>query len=155
MSLALEPKAADAYFNRGLSFRRQHKIDESISDFTKAIQLYSNQPSYYFELCNALIVKNDLNGAITDCSDAIQLSPTEPEPYFLRGLAFMLKGNLDEAFADSSRALQISPDYRDAKRLLFEILLKKETIDQRAHSINTHKSVLEHKNMQVIAETLT
>lgn len=131
MALVLEPKSADAYFNRGLSFRRQHKIDAAISDFTKAIQLHSNQPGYYFERCNALIVKNDFKGAVADCSDAIQLSPTEPEPYFLRGLAFMLKGDLEEALADSGKALQINPGYRDAKRLLFETLLKKETVNQK------------------------
>jgi len=155
MSITLEPKAPDAYYNRGLSYRRQHKIDEAISDFTMAIQLYSGQPAYYFERCNALIVKNDFDGAVADCSEAIRLSPQEPEAYFLRGLAYMLKGNLDEALADSFKALQISPDYRDAKRLIFETLLKKESVSQRAHSAAPHKSVLEHKGVGIINESLT
>ena len=146
-AIHLEPKSPDAYFNRGLSFRRQNKIDEAISDFTKAIQLYSNQPGYYFERCNALILKNNFNGAVADCSDAIRLSPMEPQTYFMRGLALMLKGNLDEALTDSVTALQIDPDYPDAKRLLFETLLKRETVNQITYPTIPHKSVLESRNL--------
>jgi tetratricopeptide (TPR) repeat protein len=125
-AIYLEPGSPDVYFNRGLSFRRQHKIDEAISDFTKAIQLYPDQPDYYFERCNARIVKKDFNGAIADGSEAIRLSPAAPEAYFLRGLALFLQGDLNGAFADASKALEISPDYRDARQLLLETLLRME-----------------------------
>lgn len=150
-AIRLEPKAPDAYFNRGLSFRRQNKIDEAISDFTKAIELNQTQAGYYFERCNALIVKNNFEGAVADCSDAIRLSPAEAEPYFLRGLAFMLKGSLDEAFADSSKALRIDPDYRDAKRLLFETLLKMETVNSKNPSAISHKPGLENLSRGVFS----
>ncbi len=125
-AIYLEPGSPDAYFNRGLSFRRQHMIDEAISDFTKAIQIYPHQPAYYLERCNARIVKNDFNGAIADGSEAIRLSSGAAEAYFLRGLALLLQGDLNGAFADASKALEISPDYRDARQLLLETLLKME-----------------------------
>ena len=128
LSLALEPKAPDAYFNRGLSYRRQHKLDEAISDFSRAIELNQTQAGYYFERCNAFIVKNDLDGAIADGSEAIRLSPEEPGGYVLRGVAHMLRGDIGEALADSVQALQIEPDYLDARRLLYETLVKRDAM---------------------------
>jgi tetratricopeptide (TPR) repeat protein len=144
MSIALEPKAPDAYFNRGLSYRRQHKNDEALSDFSKAIDLNQTQAGYYFERCNVLIVKNDLKGAIADCSEALRLSLDDSTGYLMRGVAHLLRGDLDEALADSVQVLQIDPDYRDARRLLFETLLKKEAVNQTAHSTVPHQSVLEN-----------
>lgn len=134
MSLALEPKAPDVYFNRGLSYRRQHKIDEAISDFSKAIELNQTQSGYYFERCNAFIVKNDFDDAVADCSEAIKLSPDEVGGYFLRGLAYMLRGDLEGALVDSVQALQIQPDHSDARRLLYETLVKREVMTSTRNS---------------------
>ncbi len=141
-AIALEPKAPDAYFNRGLSYRRQHKIEDAISDFSKAIKLYPGQSSYYFERCNAFIVKNDLNEAVTDCSEAVRLSPEAGE-YFLLGVAHLLRDNLDEALADSVQALQLQPDYLDARRLLYETLVKREAMINSARnpSIRNEKNI--------------
>lgn len=151
MSLALKPKAAGAYFNRGLSYRRQHKIDEAISDFSNAIKLQSDQPDYYFERCNALIVKDDFGGAVSDCSEGIRLSPNEAEGYFMRGVAHMLRGDLDEALADSVQALRINPDYRNAKRLLFETLLKNEEVNRHTYSIT---SLIKNRNEKMLSNTI-
>ena len=126
IAIALEPKAADAYFNRGLSHRRQHRIDKAILDFSAAIRLQPGQAAYYFERCNALIVKGHFEAAVIDGSEAIRLSLDESEAYFLRGLARMLNGDLDGALKDSIQALQLDHNYADAKRLLAEVLTKKQ-----------------------------
>ncbi len=140
--IALVPKSSGAYFNRGLSYRRQHRIEDAISDFTTAIEIYSKHPGYYFERCNSRIVNNNFKGAIADCSEAIRLSPTEPESYLLRGLAHMFLGNYNKAIEDSFRTLRIDPEYLEAKRLLFESSLMKERHSNRQQTTISTKAVL-------------
>ena len=147
-AIAIEPNAPDVYFNRGASYRRQHKIDAAISDFSKAIELNQTQSGYYFERCNARIVKNDFEGAIADSSIAIKLSPEDPQLYFMRGLAFMLSGYIDAALSDSVRALQMNPGYMDARRLLYETILRRDEFEQSVYPISPHLPVLEQRSIE-------
>ncbi len=149
MAIYFEPKSPDAYFNRGLSRRRQHQIDEAVSDFSKAIKLYPNHPGYYFERCNALIVKSDFDGAVADCSEAIRLSPNEAEAYFVRGVAHMLRGDIDGAWGDSFHTLQIQPDHSYARRLLYEILVRREALIGAHHPSAPHNPYLASASKEI------
>src|SRR5262245_21249711 len=73
-AIRLVPNAADAYYNRGWSYRRRQMNDEALADFTQAIGLYSH-PAFYLSRANARIVVGELDGAIEDATRASQLEP--------------------------------------------------------------------------------
>ena len=103
-------------------------MNETIADFSKAIELHPKQSfSYYYERCNARIANNDFAGAIADGDEVIRLSPKDAEGYFLRGLAHYLKGDLDAGLEDAGKALEFHPGHPNAERLKTEILEKKKS----------------------------
>ena len=96
-------KSEKALIDKGFSNLQSENYQESISDFTKAIEINPSN-SYSFETRAYSRAKiGDFKGAINDLSEAIRLNPTS-YPYILRGyykifppLIFRYDGNLHDA----------------------------------------------------------
>ena len=85
----MNPKYAEAYYNRGNAYGKKGDFDAAIQNLNKAIELdpelaevYSNRGNTY--ILNVL--KGDFDAAIQDLGAAIALNPKYAEAYYNRGL---------------------------------------------------------------------
>jgi len=113
-AIALNPKYAEAYVQRGLARRARGDLAGSIEDYEKAAlidpksvagnrfvaEAYSNRG--FIEL-NAL----EVDTAIEDFTKAINADPNEDEFFYRRGYARLIKEELTEALNDLNKALSI------------------------------------------------
>src|SRR5262245_23589971 len=74
-AIRLDARAYDSYYNRGWTYRRRLRNAEALSDFSRAIELYPNQASYFLSRANVRIVERDYDGGVADATRAIELLP--------------------------------------------------------------------------------
>jgi tetratricopeptide (TPR) repeat protein len=98
-----------AYTNRGIALRSEHRNDEAVSDFSRAIELkpdnalaYNNRGVIYYNE-----KRNDK--AVNDLNKAIELKPDYAEAYNNRGNVFYDAKKYDEAIRDYSKAIKLHP----------------------------------------------
>src|SRR5438876_593887 len=81
------PRAATAYYDRGILRQDQGELDQAIGDFTRTIEI---DPRYAEAYCNRGLTwarKGDLEKAIGDFGRAIEAKPAYPRAFYNRGLA--------------------------------------------------------------------
>ncbi len=87
---ALKEKS-EAFYNRGINYRKLKKNKEAISDYTSAIKIRPNYVKAYNNRAVAKMSIQDFKGAIADCNQVIKidngLSENSGMAYFNRGLA--------------------------------------------------------------------
>ena len=79
--IALNPKNANVYRERGLQYGRKGDYDSAISDFDKALSLVPNDARTHYFRGLAWHRKNDPKRAIADYDKAIELDPTNTKFY--------------------------------------------------------------------------
>ena len=103
---------AESYLQRAYINGATGNYDDSISDFTKAIEKgldkYSEEQAYYLRGLAKSILE-DFKGSISDFSKVIKLNPNNFEAYNERGSNQELIGNIISAKDDYQKALQIKP----------------------------------------------
>ena len=120
MELAPYGKDNDlVYYNLGMAYYKQRQYDESIYQFTKALELIPKKGiKRKFKVlewrANTFQQKKKFDSAIKDYSDAIQLIPTHENIkniYHNRAWSWINKGNYDKAIDDFSSAISIDPEF--------------------------------------------
>ena len=113
-AIELNPKLADAYYNRGTAYSNIGNYQQAIKDYSKAIELnpqlaeaYNNRGTAYGKLGNQ-------QQAINDYNKAIELNPQDADAYFNRGNAYGKLGNHQQAIKDYSKAIELNPQDADA-----------------------------------------
>lgn len=96
--------------NKGLDYTNKGKLNEAIVEFSKAIEINSNNAFVYYHRGLAYHKKGELDKAISDYDEAIEISPKDAEVYYNRGIAYYYKDYVDEAISDWSKAIEISPN---------------------------------------------
>ena len=96
---------------RGMAYRYRlfgkKNSEYAILDFTKAININSNNAEYYF---NRAVVKNDIEdfkGAIEDFSKGIQLNPNNIQAFFCRGISKYYSKNYKSSIEDFEEVVRI------------------------------------------------
>ena len=113
-AIALDPKYAAAYNNRGAANNHLGKYTEAIADCTQAIIL---DPKYAAAYNNRGYANNHLGKyaeAIADYTQAIALDPKYAVAYNNRGNAYADLGKYAEAIADYTQAIALDPKYAAA-----------------------------------------
>ncbi len=95
----------------GASLMAQGNMKESLSIFTRALQLNPNFPDAYINRGNALQGLGKLEKALNDYNKAIQLNPRNAKAYSNRGNIFKGMGRQAEAVKNYSKAIKLNPDY--------------------------------------------
>ena len=75
-AIRIDPKLANAYFERAKSYTRRGDEARSIADFDEAIRLDPKLANAYFERGKSYARKRDEARAIADYQAAIGLDPT-------------------------------------------------------------------------------
>ncbi len=113
-AIAINPRFAEAYGNRGIVRRACGDDAGALADVRRAIELNPRLATPRVTLGNILSARGDVEGALASLDDALKLSPRSALAFSNRGLVWQKKGDLDRAFADFNRATEFSPRYAQA-----------------------------------------
>jgi len=108
-AIELNPKFANAFYNRGCVKRKIGDYNGAISDYTKAIELDPNFLDAYYNRGNVRFDNGDYNGAISDYTKAIELNPNLVDAYYNRGNVKYKIGDYNGAISDYTKAIELNP----------------------------------------------
>jgi len=99
---------------RGISHRKKENWDESVAEFTKAIEIDPRYADAYNGRGLAYTMRAKFEQAISDYTKAIEIDPRFAEAYSNRGHAYNYQGQYNKAISDLNKALEINPGYAGA-----------------------------------------
>lgn len=104
---------AEAYIVRGWAYRVKgnisRKIPEAVADFTKAIELKSDQPLFHYLRGEANLFQSETKAASVDFTNYLKAFPDNQEAIGLRANARMRSGDLIGAVADLDELVKRNP----------------------------------------------
>jgi hypothetical protein len=106
-AIRLNPKLAEAYCGRGVSYGQKGSYDKAIADLTEAIRLDPKLVQAYCGRGIAYGHKGMHDRAITDFNQAIRLNPSLAVAYYGRGCANWYYGQKAKAEEDFARAKRL------------------------------------------------
>lgn len=116
-TLAKNPSCWMAYANRGMAHLERGEAEQSLADYTRAIELNPDQSVKAHPLAASYTLRGNsyrqlgqTEQAIRDHTRAIELGPEYSEAYASRGLDYHLAGRLQQAITDFTRAIELKPD---------------------------------------------
>lgn len=113
-AIRLNPRYANAYYNRGIARSDIGDKQGAIADYTQTVKInprhddaYYNRGLVYYELKN-------YQAAIADYNESLKINPNAEDAYLNRGLARYELGDKQGAITDYNQALKINPKYANA-----------------------------------------
>jgi len=103
-----------AYFNKGMDFYMEMKLDAAINEFNRALAIDRNLAEVYFFRGNIYDYKGNYDKAIEDYSTVLRIKPDSYKSLYNRGNAYAKKGDNERAIEDWTAALRINPYFYDA-----------------------------------------
>jgi len=100
---------AQAYYKRGLAWRKKKNRKLAIQDFSKAISLNPNHAGAWFQRGNLYLFEENYDQALHNLNKAIELNPNRSNSYNDRGNAYHAKGNIEKALLDYNKAIKLNP----------------------------------------------
>ena len=108
-AIEINPKYAEAYFERGFAHYKNEDYKEAIADFTTAIGLNPNDDDYYYWRTVAIEEWDDYQGMIAKWDEIKELNPDDFYYYFSRAEFRVKIGDFQGAIADYNSAIGIEP----------------------------------------------
>lgn len=104
--------SADSAYQKGAEYLKQNKIDDAITELTRAIELNPKSDKAYYDRGRAYDAKGDTDKAIEDYTKAIEIHWAESiqSAYNNRGLDYEKKGELDKALKDYTSGIEEMPN---------------------------------------------
>jgi len=103
---------------RGTLYKNLDRYDESIADFTLAINRNGEFSLAFIGRGFAYMAIRDFEKAFADFNRAVQLTPNQPDPYNFRSAVYTLRGEYDKAIADCLYSINLNPDYAASYKFL-------------------------------------
>ena len=115
--LRINPKNANAYYNRGFAHNNLGNKQAAIDDYTQSIRINPHHADAYNNRGVAHRHLGAIQAAIEDYTQAIRINPHHADAYYNRGFAYHYNlVNIQAAIDDYTQALQINPNYTQAKK---------------------------------------
>lgn len=116
-AIELNPRLANAYFNRGMVLESQGegRFVEALSDYDRAIELEPHDAEVYFRRGGLFFQYGDYARAAADNTVVLEMHDLTSQaealvgPLMARGLCYYQLGRLDEAITDYSQAVTRDP----------------------------------------------
>ena len=105
---------AELAFQQGSVFIMIGQMNKAIEAYSRAIELYPNNPATYNNRGVAYYIKGDYDRVIVDYTKVIELKPDDAKAYYNRGKIYQEKDDLDLAIADFNTVVQLKSDYTEA-----------------------------------------
>lgn len=123
-----------------MALLKLQRIDESLREVNKALQLNKNNFMAYEVRAAIWIVKEEWDKAIADCTKALPQSPNKAFLLQLRAEAFKEKSELDKALKDLDRSLELDNDnpaaYADRATVYMELNQPEKCLHDSSKSID-------------------
>jgi len=123
-AIALRPRYAEAYAERGWAYYRAEDYQQAFNDCCESIRIDPCVAKGYYGRALVRMVNENCDECIADCNAAIRIQPDIPDPHCLRGSARLVQSrNLDDrakrtlfaqAIMDFTEAIRLRPDYAEA-----------------------------------------
>lgn len=110
-AIALNPREASYYTNRGIARDYLGDADGALADYNQALRLRPKVAATWNNRGFLRYKQQRFAEAIADFDRAIALDPDYPEPLVSRGAAYGTLGEHERALADFQRAIYIAPDF--------------------------------------------
>ena len=125
--VALEPRAADAYYNLGTTYIMQDKVEQGKAMYRKSMEVRPLYAMPRCQLANFLLDDKDVEGAkalLLPLADVTRLSTVEANLYmYIQARILVFEEEYEKARAMLEALLKISPDFDPAQNLLERISL--------------------------------
>ena len=126
-------------------FFKEKKYNDAILNYTKAIELNSNNPVYYSNRSMAYLRVESFGYALADASKAIDLDPKYIKGYYRRASSNMALGKFKKALKDYETVTKVFPKDPDAKGKFNECntIVKRQAFMKAIAIENTTKSAIQ------------
>ena len=124
-TLAQNPKCWMAEYNLGLALKNQGQLDEAISHYRRAINIWPDYVDAHYNLGGAYIEKGEVDEALAEYRRAIEIRPEEADSHNNYASALRELRQFDQAETEYKRALSLRPQYLDARLNLGSLLLQR------------------------------
>lgn len=131
--LALDPRHPDAIHYLGVIAHQAGKSEIAVAMIRAAIQINSQDASYFANLALALNATHRFDEALVACEQAISRNPGATDAYLSRATALSAFGRLDEAAAVLAGAVQIAPAFGKAR---FQLGLLRRSQGKTSEALN-------------------
>ena len=105
------------YIHRGMACFAESEYDQSILDFSSAVELDKDNHKALFYRGIVQKVLQNYQLALQDLTRCITITPYTFSPYFNRAQVYYHMNDYTEALADCEQALKIEPDSHKAQKL--------------------------------------
>jgi protein O-GlcNAc transferase len=112
--LSVKPDCAEAYYNMGIEFLEQSKLEEAIEAYKKALSIKPNYAEAYNNMGIVLQEQSKLEEAIEAYNKALSIKPEYEDAYNNMGIVLQEQSKPEEAIDAYNKALAIRPDYAEA-----------------------------------------
>ncbi len=99
-----EEGTAQYYLEQGEEHVKRGNLDQAITDFNQALEIYPSYAVAYNNRGNAYYGKGQYDQAITDYNRALEINPKLAVAYNNRAVAFYFKKSYDRAWEDLRKA---------------------------------------------------
>jgi tetratricopeptide (TPR) repeat protein len=117
-ALSKYPYSALIYSRRGFTYDQQGNLLQTISDYTKAIEIEPNYAHLYNNRGVAYGKQGNLPQAVFDFTNAIEINPNYAKAYYNRGGSYFMAKDYDKAWIDVHKAEElgyaVNPKFLDA-----------------------------------------
>ena len=114
LSAKSEQQLATVYFNSGFAHYEAGRFDAAIADFSRALEIKSDDEAALRYRGCAYLAKQSFNEAIADFDRLIRVNPASELGYLGRGGGYILKSIANKTMADYARAMN---DFNQAIRI--------------------------------------
>lgn len=137
--LRIEPNNALVYFQLGVIYQKQHKLDDAIFFYRAAIFRDNRMLDAHVNLAAALQLQDKLAEALSVCENGLESYPQCAELHNTVGVILYQKNQFSEAVVSLKKAIDISPDYIDAHNNIAEAYARLDYVNK---TIEHYKKVL-------------
>ncbi len=131
------PRNYRAYYNLGNVMQRRGYLDESQTQYEKAIKLYPDFAVAHENLGLVLEEKGRLSEAYQHYKKAVQINPGDANIQNNFGQILLQKGRLKEAVEHFSRAIRIDPAFAKAENNLGIALAQQQKLEEANRHLST------------------
>ncbi len=111
------------YFRRGMANNALNLNDVALFDYTKSIEIDSNNSAAFCNRCIIYFEMKQFDKALSDINNAIKINNRSMLAYNNRGYLYYNLNKIPEAIADFSKAISSQHDYEQPQKNLRELLL--------------------------------
>lgn len=113
-AIALRPRCADFYSNRGVALDALGRFEDAIENYNLSLSLQPNAASVYANRGGALKALGRCEEALVDMHRGCVLDSQNPEQHYNKGLVLQAMGRLDEAVTCYAHVRQLAPQHVEA-----------------------------------------